>query len=434
MNLNKTVAFYTLGCKVNQYETESIKNQLINLGYKNVDFENKSDIYIINSCTVTSVADKKTRNMMRRAKKMNPFAIVILTGCYAQTNSKELMEIEEIDYVVGNVDKQSIVKLIKELDEKKQEKLLNHNIFESKVYEEYEFATLREMTRAYVKIQDGCNSFCSYCKIPFARGRSRSRELKNVLEEIKKLVVEGFKEVIFIGINIGSYGEDLKETITFEDLVNATVQIEGIERVRFGSVYPDKISDEFISLFKNEKVVPHIHISLQSCDDTVLKMMKRNYGTKLIEERLFKLRERVPNLEFTADVIVGFPGETTEMHENTYNLIKKIGFSDLHVFQYSDRENTVAEKLPNKVDVKDKKERAEELQKLREDMVRLRREKYIDKNLKVLVEEIKEDYAFGHTENYIKIKMNRENVVVGNIYEVLLKKVEKELLVGEKKK
>ncbi|MGL6065295.1 MAG: tRNA (N(6)-L-threonylcarbamoyladenosine(37)-C(2))-methylthiotransferase MtaB [Fusobacteriaceae bacterium] len=434
MNLNKTVAFYTLGCKVNQYESESIKNQLIKYGYENVSFESKSDIYIINSCTVTSIADKKTRNMIRRAKKMNPASIVILTGCYAQTNSKELMEIEEIDYVVGNVDKQSIIKLINELDEKKQNKILNHNVFESEVYEEYEFATLREMTRAYVKIQDGCNSFCSYCKIPFARGRSRSRELKNILLEIKKLVEEGFKEVIFIGINIGSYGEDLKEVISFEDLINAAVKIVGIERIRFGSVYPDKISDEFISLFSNEKVVPHIHVSLQSCDDNILKMMKRNYGTSLIEERLLKLREMVPKLEFTADVIVGFPGETMEMHKNTYNLIEKIGFSDLHVFQYSDRENTVAEKLPNKVGPKEKKERAEELQKLRENMVELRRQKYLNKNLKVLVEEIKGSYAFGHSENYIKVKINNENIVVGNIYEVLLKKVEKELLVGEKKK
>ncbi|MGL4688068.1 MAG: radical SAM protein, partial [Fusobacteriaceae bacterium] len=219
-----------------------------------------------------------------------------------------------------------------------------------------------------------------------------------------------------------------------EDLINAAVKIEGIERIRFGSVYPDKISDEFISLFSNEKVVPHIHVSLQSCDDNILKMMKRNYGANLIEERLLKLRRIVPKLEFTADVIVGFPGETMEMHKNTYNLIEKIGFSDLHVFQYSDRENTVAEKLPNKVGPREKKERAEELQKLRESMVKLRREKYLNKNLRVLVEEIKEGYAYGHTENYIRVKLNNDNIVVGNIYEILLKKVEKELLVGEKKK
>ncbi|MGL5123451.1 MAG: tRNA (N(6)-L-threonylcarbamoyladenosine(37)-C(2))-methylthiotransferase MtaB [Fusobacteriaceae bacterium] len=434
MNLNKTVAFYTLGCKVNQYESESIKNQLIKCGYENVNFESKSDIYIINSCTVTSIADKKTRNMIRRAKKINPASVIIVTGCYAQTNGKELMEIEEIDYVVGNVDKQSIIKLINELDEKKQNKILNHSVFESGIYEEYEFATLREMTRAYVKIQDGCNSFCSYCKIPFARGKSRSRELKNILSEIEKLVSEGFKEVIFIGINIGSYGEDLKEIISFENLINAAVKIEGVERIRFGSVYPDKISDEFISLFSNKKIAPHIHVSLQSCDDNILKMMKRNYGTTLIEERLIKLRKMVPNLEFTADVIVGFPGETMEMYKNTYNLIKKIGFSDLHVFQYSDRENTVAEKLPNKIEPKEKKERAEKLQELRENMAKQAREKYLNKNLKILIEEIKDSYAFGYTENYIRVKINNENIVVGNIYEILVKKVEKELLVGEKKK
>lgn len=432
MSFNKKVAFYTLGCKVNQYETESIKNQLMKLRYEPTEFENSADIYIINSCTVTSIADKKTRNMMRRAKKINPDSIIILTGCYAQTNAKELMEIEEIDYVVGNVDKQAIVKLIEDFQEKKVDRLINQNILDAKVYEEYEFATLREMSRAYVKIQDGCNSFCSYCKIPFARGRSRSRDPKNILEEITKLTREGFKEIILIGINIGAYGEDFENGITFEDLVEDVVKIEGVERIRFGSVYPDKISDRFISLFQNRKVLPHVHVSLQSGDDTILKAMRRKYGTELMRERLMKLRDSVPGLEFTADVIVGFPGETDGLFQNTYEFIESIGFSDLHVFQYSDRENTLAEKMENKVDSKTKKERAVELEKLREKMYNERADLQLNTDTEVLIEEEKEGAFLGHTENYFKIKVDGESLQIGEIYKIKIKSLGKGLLLGEK--
>ena len=290
MNFNKRVAFYTLGCKVNQYETESIKNQLIQKGYTEKDFEEEADIYIVNSCTVTSVADRKTRNMLRRAKKVNPHSKVIVTGCYAQTNSKELLEMEDIDYVIGNKYKKGIVNFIEDIENRTLDRLKNDNIFDEYEYTEYEFATLREMSRAYVKIQDGCNNFCSYCKIPFARGRSRSRKRENILKEIEKLVSEGFKEIILIGINLGAYGEDLEEDIDFEDLLEEILQVKGLERVRIGSVYPDKISDRFIELFKYKNLMPHLHISLQSCDDTVLKMMKSE-----------QLAEGVPVFIITAD-------------------------------------------------------------------------------------------------------------------------------------
>ena len=225
MSFNKRVAFYTLGCKVNQYETESIKNQLLKKEYTETAFEEEADIYIVNSCTVTSVADRKTRNMLRRAKKINPEGIVIVTGCYAQTNSKELLEMEEIDYVIGNSDKNAIVNFIEDIENRTMEKVKNHNIFLDNEYTEYEFATLREMSRAYVKIQDGCNNFCSYCKIPFARGKSRSRKKYNIIKEIEKLVEEGFKEVILIGINLGAYGEDLDEGENFESLLKSILEI-----------------------------------------------------------------------------------------------------------------------------------------------------------------------------------------------------------------
>lgn len=430
MSFNKKVAFYTLGCKVNQYETESIKNQLIKKGYEEVSFEDKADIYIVNSCTVTSVADRKTRNMLRRAKKINPNGAVIVTGCYAQTNSKELLEMEDIDYVVGNTDKSGIVNFIEDIENRTMEKLKNHNIFLDSEYTEYEFATLREMSRAYVKIQDGCNNFCSYCKIPFARGKSRSRQKDNILKEITKLSQEGFKEIILIGINLGAYGEDLENGGNFEDLLKDILKIEGIERVRIGSVYPDKISDEFIEMFSNPKLMPHLHISLQSCDDTVLKRMRRKYGSSLIEERLTKLRKAVPNMEYTADVIVGFPGESQEMFQNSCNLIDKIGFSGLHIFQYSDRENTLASTFEDKIDPKVKKERADELEKLKEIMAERERKKYLDRELKVLVEEEKDGYLYGYSENYLRVKFKGKATSLNHIVSVKIDSLEKEMLIG----
>ena len=430
MSFNKKVAFYTLGCKVNQYETESIKNQLIKKGYEEVSFEDKADIYIVNSCTVTSVADRKTRNMLRRAKKINPDGAVIVTGCYAQTNSKELLEMEDIDYVIGNTDKSGIVNFIEDIENRTMEKLKNHNIFLDSEYTEYEFATLREMSRAYVKIQDGCNNFCSYCKIPFARGKSRSRQKDNILKEITKLSQEGFKEIILIGINLGAYGEDLENDGNFEDLLRDILKIDGIERVRIGSVYPDKISDEFIEMFSNSKLMPHLHISLQSCDDTVLKRMRRKYGSSLIEERLTKLRKAVPNMEYTADVIVGFPGESQEMFQNSYNLIDKIGFSGLHIFQYSDRENTLASTFEDKIDPKVKKERADELEKLKEIMAERERKKYLDRELKVLVEEEKDGYLYGYSENYLRVKFKGKATSLNHIVSVKIDSLEKEMLIG----
>ena len=430
MSFNKRVAFYTLGCKVKQYETESIKNQLLKKGYTETAFEEKAEIYIVNSCTVTSVADRKTRNMLRRAKKINPRGIVIVTGCYAQTNSKELLEMEEIDYVIGNSDKNAIVNFIEDIENRTMEKVKNHNIFLDSEYTEYEFATLREMSRAYVKIQDGCNNFCSYCKIPFARGKSRSRKKENIIKEIEKLVEEGFKEIILIGINLGAYGEDLDEGENFESLLKSILEINKLQRVRIGSVYPDKISDEFINMFDNKKLMPHLHISLQSCDDEVLKRMRRKYGSSLIEERLLKLKKKVKNMEYTADVIVGFPGETEEMFQNSYNLIEKIGFSGIHIFQYSDRENTIASSFTDKIDAKVKKERADRLEVLKSEMAKKERKKYIGKHLSVLLEEKINGYLYGYSENYLRVKIKDNGIEVNSIIDIKINSLEKEMLIA----
>jgi threonylcarbamoyladenosine tRNA methylthiotransferase MtaB len=419
MKFGKRVAFYTLGCKVNQYETESIKKQFLEVGYEEVNFEEESDYYIVNSCTVTSIADKKTRNILSRAKKLNKNSIVIITGCYAQTDGESLLEKDYIDYVVGNTNKTDILKLVRSIEDKKEpKKVVSHNIFDDYEYCELEFATMREMSRAYVKIQDGCNEFCSYCKIPFARGRSRSRKLDSILSEVEILTGEGYKEIILIGINMGVYGEDLEEGKNFEDLLESVTAIDGVERVRLGSIYPDKINDRFIDIMaNNSKMMPHLHISLQSCDDEVLRLMKRKYGTDLIKDKLLGLKEKVKDLEFTADVIVGFPQEKDENFQNTYNLIDKIGFSNLHIFPYSDRENTAASKLSGKVEGSDKKNRAKKLEGLRKEMEHLSKEKNVGKKTKVLVETIKDGYAYGYTENYHRIKMVDSGYKVSEIVE-----------------
>ena len=432
---NKKAAFCTLGCKVNQYETESIKKQLSDLGYDEVNFDDKADVYIVNSCTVTTIADRKTRNMLRRAKKNNADSIVIATGCYAQTNAEDLEAIEEIDYVIGNSDKSGIINLINNIEaEKTSQRVIHKNIFDAKEYEELEFSTLREMSRAYIKIQDGCNNFCSYCKIPFARGKSRSRKLESILKEAEVLAGEGFKEIIIIGINLGVYGEDIPENGDLETLLDEISKVDGIERIRIGSIYPDKISDKFIELMKNnEKLMPHLHISLQSCDDDILKSMNRNYNSQLVKERLLKLKNSVKNIEYTADVIVGFPGERDENFENTSSVIKEIGFSDLHIFQYSDRENTAASRLTDKVDSKTKKLRAEKLETLKENMQKSIPKRYLGETMEVLVEESKNGNTYGYSKNYIKVEIVDYLGKVNELVEVLISGVENGRLTGVKK-
>ena len=435
MSFNKKVAFYTLGCKVNQYETESLKNKLIKLGYEEVPFEESADFYVVNSCTVTSVADRKTRNILRRTKKANKNSKVIVTGCYAQTNGKELLEIDEVDYVVGNSNKTEVVDLIENIGGKNTSNIMLNDIFKEEKYHELEFSTFREMSRAYIKIQDGCNNFCSYCKIPFGRGKSRSRELKNIIDEAEKLSKEGFKEIILIGINLGAYGEDFEQKISFEDLLEEIVKVDGITRIRIGSMYLDKISDRFINIMKeNKKIMPHLHISLQSCSDEVLKGMRRKYGTDLIVDRLSKLRENVENIEYTADVIVGFPGETEKMYEDSKKLIQEIGFSTLHVFPYSERENTLAATFKDKVSPAEKKRRAGDLEQSEKESAKKVREKYIGKYLNVLIEEKKGNWYYGYSENYLRVKISDKDNLVLNVNDEVKVKItglEKELLTGE---
>lgn len=430
MSLIKKVAFYTLGCKVNQYETESIKKQFLENSYEEVNFNEKADIYLVNSCTVTNIADRKTRNMLRRAKKINEKAKVIVTGCYAQTNAKELEKIEEIDYIIGNSNKDKIFEIVNQLNKS----IKVDDIFLEKKYLEMNFSTLREMTRAYIKIQDGCNNFCSYCKIPFARGSVRSRSKEDIMKEVLSLSKEGYKEIILIGINLGAYGEDLKEEDNLENIIENISEVKGIERIRLGSIYPDQINETFIKLLKEKKnLMPHLHISLQSGDDKVLELMKRKYKQEDVRKVLNTLKKELPNISFTGDVIVGFPGEGEEEFENTYNFIKEMKFSNLHIFQYSDREKTLASTYKNKVDPMEKKRRLDKLSSLVDDLSLEFKKNQIGKKMEVLIEEIKENTAYGYSRNYLKVKVKLKKSVqkVNELVSIKVKEVDKELFLSE---
>lgn len=402
----KKAAFYTLGCKVNQYETETIKKDFLDNGYTEVGFDEKADVYIVNTCTVTNVADKKNRKMIRRAKKANPNSVVVATGCYAQTNLDDLKKMKEIDFIVGNSKKESLYDIVV--------KNVSHyqvdNIFDEKEYSSKKYTLLREKARAFVKIQDGCNKFCSYCKIPFARGLSRSRDEKSILEEITYLGRQGYKEIVITGINLSEYGRDLDSKTDFDSVLEKILKIECIERVRVSSAYPDTITDKFLDMLKyNPKLMPHLHVSVQALDDKILQLMRRKYDAQFVTDILQKVQREVPGVSLTADIIVGFPQEEEINFENTLRNLEKIGFSDLHVFPYSDRERTSALLLDGKIESSEKKRRVREIEKLNVIKYKEYRENMLNSIQRVYIEEIVEDRAFGYTENYIRTFINLKN-------------------------
>ncbi|RRD40665.1 tRNA (N(6)-L-threonylcarbamoyladenosine(37)-C(2))-methylthiotransferase MtaB [Leptotrichia sp. OH3620_COT-345] len=402
-NPEKTVAFYTLGCKVNQYETEVIRKDFLDNNYKEVEFDQKADIYIVNTCTVTNVADKKNKKMLRRAKNTNPDSIVVATGCYAQTNLDDLKEMREIDFIIGNSKKENVFSIIS--------KNVSHyqvdNIFDEKEYSSKKYTVLREKARAFVKIQDGCTKFCSYCKIPYARGLSRSRDEKSILEEINYLGEQGYKEVVLTGINMSEYGLDLEPKTDFDTILEKILAIKSVERVRVSSVYPDTITDKFLDMLKNNpKLMPHLHVSVQTLDDKILHLMRRNYKADFVVNVLEKVKKEVPEVSLTADIIVGFPQEEKENFENTLKNLDLLGFSDLHVFPYSDREKTTAMLLDGKIDSQEKKRRVKKVEELNNVKYAEFRKKTIGSKQRVYIEEIVEDRAFGYTENYLRVFIN----------------------------
>ena len=413
---SKKVAFYTLGCKVNQYETNGMIQQFIENGYEIVDFEDYADIYIINTCTVTNMSDRKSRQMIRRAKDNNPNSLVVAVGCYAQVLMEKVDEIPEIDLALGTNKKNSVVEIIENyINDKDNSKTYIDDVMHSKDYGDFGSITYTDKTRAVIKVQDGCDRFCSYCIIPFARGVVRSRNPQNVYDEISMIASQGIKEVVITGIHVASYGKDFKNGFELIDLLEKIHDIPGIERIRLGSIEPLWMTKEVIDrLNKLDKICHQFHLSLQSgCDDT-LKRMNRRYTTNQFEEIVNNIRHTFEDAILTTDIIVGFAGETEEEFEQTYNFLKKINFYKMHIFKYSPRKGTKAENMPNQVDGNIKEVRSKKLIELSDLNETNYLKSYIGKTISVLWEEEKNGVIKGHTPNYLLAEIGVSDELLKN--------------------
>lgn len=409
----KTVAPLTLGCKVNQYETDGMIELLKEAGMTAVSFEEKADVYLINTCSVTNMADKKSRQMIHRAKKLNPDAVVIAAGCYVQAAKDKLMEDDRISIIIGNNKKKDIVRI---LEDYLQAGVTDEGMLDISAEKEYEPLTINstlEHTRAYVKIQDGCNQFCSYCIIPYVRGRIRSRDIASIIEEVERLALTGVKEIVLTGIHISSYGKDKENEVGLADVIDAISKIESIKRIRLGSLEPGIITDEFIDcIVDNEKVCPHFHLSLQSGCNTVLKRMNRKYTCEEYFEKCEMLRKAFDRPALTTDVIVGFPGETEEEFRETVDYLTKLNLYEMHIFKFSPRQGTVAAGMKDQVAPEIKNQRSDVLLALSERNKQAYEVSFRGENLDVLVEEKvrregKDGYR-GHTERYMDIFVEEE--------------------------
>ena len=405
-------ALHNLGCKVNAYETEAMQQILEEAGYEIVPFSEYADVYVINTCSVTNMADRKSRQMLHRAKKQNPDAIVVGAGCYVQTKEAQALVDESIDIVIGNNKKHELVPLLREYEASHRKMAcvadINH---EKQAYEELSLSRTAEHTRAFIKVQDGCNQFCTYCIIPFARGRVRSRELPDVLQEIRTLAKSGYREVVLTGIHLSSYGVDNGESLLH--LIEAVHELEGIERIRLGSLEPRIVTDAFAKrLSELPKICPHFHLSLQSGCDTVLSRMNRRYDTAEYEAGCALLRRYFEHPAITTDVIVGFPGETDEEFETTERYLERIHFYEMHIFQYSRREGTKAAAMPDQVPEAVKKERSEKLLALGHRMSEEFRRYYLGRQVTALLEEEflydGKRYYIGYTKEYVKVAVETE--------------------------
>ena len=400
---NKKVAFYTLGCKLNFSETSTIGRQLVNIGFTKTEFENKADLYVINTCSVTENANRECKRIIRKAKKNSPEAYIVVTGCFAQLKSKEISAIEGVDMVLGANEKFNLPKLLTDLKTLETTQVHGCEINDLDYFSTY---SLTDRTRSFMKIQDGCDYPCTYCTIPLARGKSRCDSIDNILKNANDIADKGIKEIVITGVNIGEF-KDKNDSRNFSDLIKELDKIERIERFRISSIEPNLISDEVIKLVKNsEKFMPHFHVPMQSGSDIVLGKMKRRYQTKLYRTKIEKIVSEVKDVSIGADVIVGFPGETNEEFDKTLNFIKDLPLSYLHVFTYSERENTRAIDMDGVVSKSDRADRSKQLRILSNKLQRAFYEKYLDtKHTALFEQENKEGYLFGFTDNYIKIKI-----------------------------
>lgn len=424
----RKAALHNLGCKVNSYETEAMTQLLKKAGYEIVSFQDQADVYIINTCSVTNMADRKSRQMLHKAKKQNPNAVVVATGCYVQTATEKVAQDLSIDLVVGNNRKKDIVEILNEYyaekeagEQVKEEYVIDINHTDE--YEDLEISTVTEHTRAHLKIQDGCNNFCSYCIIPYARGRIRSRTMESIKAELERLSASGFKEIVLTGINLSCYDDNGKKLI---DVIEMADNVNGIERIRLGSLDPEVVTEDFVErLGKVKKICPHFHFSLQSGCDKTLKAMNRHYTSDEYYEKCQLIRKYIDNPAFTTDVIVGFPGETEEDYISSREFVKKVKFAELHVFKYSKRDGTVAAKMPNQIDEKIKTLRSEDLIRTGEELTKEFRQAKIGQDTTVLFEEKilldNKEYWVGHTVDYIKIAVPEKENLEGQIRKVNVK-------------
>lgn len=422
--LKKTAALHNLGCKVNAYETESMQQMLEEAGYEIVDFSEKADIYVVNTCSVTNMADRKSRQMLHRAKKKNPDSIVIAAGCYVQTKTKEARLDEAVDIIIGNNQKQNLIAAIHAYENNKSQTESIVDISDSQSYEPLHLSRTAEHTRAFIKVQDGCNQFCSYCIIPYARGRVRSRPFAEVICEAKKLAENGYKELVLSGIHLSSYGMDIGENLLH--LIQETANIKGIRRIRLSSLEPRIMTEEFVSaLSKIDKICPHFHLSLQSGCDATLQRMNRKYTSEEFLQSCVLLRNYFSHPAITTDVIVGFPGETWEEFEETKAFLKKVHFYEMHVFKYSKREGTRAAKMPDQIPEQVKAARSEQLIALADEMSEEFRSYYQGKEIEVLMEEPfvfeGKKYFLGYTKEYVKAAVETQadianTFVKGRVY------------------
>ena len=417
----KKAALHNLGCKVNAYETEAMQHLLEEAGYEIVPFTQKADVYVINTCSVTNMADRKSRQMLHKAKKNNPDSIVVAAGCYVQTSEKEVLNDLSVDIVIGNDRKHDLVRLLEEYSLDSVNDTVDDINDGKHDFEELFIDQTKEHTRAFIKVQDGCNQFCSYCIIPYARGRVRSRRFENVIAEVERLAANGFKEVVLTGIHLSSYGVDFEEAIGLLELIQAVNAVKGIERIRLGSLEPKIVTEHFASeLSKLDKICPHFHLSLQSGCDATLKRMNRKYTTKEYERGCELLRKYFVHPAITTDVIVGFPGETEEEFEQTKAYLEHIHFYEMHIFKYSKRKGTRAAVMPDQIDEQIKAARSEKLIALGHDMSKEFRKFYIGKNEEALFEEKAvigdKEYFVGYTKEYVKVAKktdeNLENQIV----------------------
>ncbi|MEG0277035.1 MAG: tRNA (N(6)-L-threonylcarbamoyladenosine(37)-C(2))-methylthiotransferase MtaB [Coprobacillus sp.] len=415
----KTVAFLTLGCKVNTYESEAMLKLFHQAGYQEIDFKEKADVYVINTCTVTNTGDSKSRQMIRKAIRNNPEAAVCVVGCYSQVASEEIKEIAGVGVILGTQFRNEIVDLAEQFQTDHQQIVKIADVMKLSRFEDLDIDEFSKNTRAFLKIQDGCNNFCTYCIIPYARGGIRSRDKESVLKQAQFLVDHGFVEIVLTGIHTAGYGQDFDNYSFYDLLVDLTSKVKGLKRLRISSIEMSQISDEIIHLIASSPIiVDHLHIPIQSGCDTTLKRMNRHYTTADFAAKLNALKEQLPSLSITTDVIVGFPGETEEEFNQTYQWIKDMHFNQLHVFPYSRRKGTPAANMKDQVDGNIKHERVKSLMALSIQLQSEFASMQIGKTLSVLIEEKQGEYMIGHASNYLKVKVKLPLSSVGHIYQV----------------